>query len=427
MARFSNPTWLCRVEQAEQRRRTSQEELRADIEAEVEAKIAKELQAERERVAAKAAALEDKMRAFEEQQKAAADQAAADREAILLAVAREKRGAGDSSPTGAPSKGEDAVGEGLGKGRGEGESTGYQLGDKVDVLCTPVGAAAGTKAYISGEIAHRNPDGSLDVILSDGRMRQEVPLSEVKLVGYLDSEASRRARPAGGGTEITNPGYSNGGVNDPRGRGEKGDGSEGFDRGDTKSRMKVKKGSLDDILATKEGFMGDTAAAAATVAASVNRDAASRPGPGQGASYSQERGDAGAGPGYMGRRGMEEEEEEKEKKRNSLDDILGNKLTTVNKKSDAKTALQEGDAVEVFAAARDGEHTLPTPGTVFRVYGDGFVDVELATGEKVCRSPTEVRLLPKAPKGESSPSSPVAASSALSSADYAVGDRVEAR
>ncbi|CAM9851239.1 unnamed protein product, partial [Laminaria digitata] len=82
-------------------------------------------------------------------------------------------------------------------------------------MCTPVGgAAAGTKAYISGEVAHRNPDGSVDVILSDGRMRQEVPLSEIR-----SSEVKRG--------------------------GEIGDGALGrFDRGDVRSRTKVKKGSL---------------------------------------------------------------------------------------------------------------------------------------------------------------------------------------
>lgn len=100
------------------------------------------------------------MRAFEEQQKlaaeqkAAADRAVAEHEAILL---------------------------GRGYKRG---SVGYQAGDKVEVLCTPVGAAPGTKEYISGEVAHRNPDGSVDVILSDGRMRQDVPLSEVRMDGF---------------------------------------------------------------------------------------------------------------------------------------------------------------------------------------------------------------------------------------------------
>lgn len=59
---------------------------------------------------------------------------------------------------------------------------GYRVGDKVEALCTPVGALAGTKAYISGEVAHRNPDGSLDVILSDGRMRQDVPVAEIRFV-----------------------------------------------------------------------------------------------------------------------------------------------------------------------------------------------------------------------------------------------------
>lgn len=59
---------------------------------------------------------------------------------------------------------------------------GYMLGDKVQALCTPVGGATGSKEYISGEVAHVNPDGSLDVILADGRMRQEVPVAEIKFV-----------------------------------------------------------------------------------------------------------------------------------------------------------------------------------------------------------------------------------------------------
>lgn len=59
---------------------------------------------------------------------------------------------------------------------------GYRAGDKVEALCTPVGAAVGTKAYISGEVAHRNPDGSLDIILSDGRMRPDVPLGEIRFI-----------------------------------------------------------------------------------------------------------------------------------------------------------------------------------------------------------------------------------------------------
>lgn len=129
-------------------------------------------------MAAKAAALEEKVRAFEEQQKlaadqkAAADQAVAEREALLL---------------------------GRGYKRG---SVGYQVGDKVDVLCTPVGAAAGTKAFISGEVAHRNPDGSVDVILSDGRMRQEVPLSEVKMDGFPDRGGASPVRGNSAGLEM---------------------------------------------------------------------------------------------------------------------------------------------------------------------------------------------------------------------------------
>lgn len=59
---------------------------------------------------------------------------------------------------------------------------GYLLGDKVQALCIPVGGATGSKEYISGEVAHVNPNGSLDVILADGRMKQEVPVAEIKFV-----------------------------------------------------------------------------------------------------------------------------------------------------------------------------------------------------------------------------------------------------
>lgn len=119
-----------------------------------------------------------------------------------------------------------------------------------------------------------------------------------------------------------------------------------------------------------------------------------------------------------------------EKQRDSLDDILGNKLG-LTKTARAIAALRKGDAVEVFAAARAGEHTAPTPGVVRHVHADGFVDVELATGRmEFRRSPTEVRVLPN-PKGVASSSSytsaAAAASSRTASGGYVVGDRVEAR
>lgn len=79
--------------------------MRAKIEAELEERVARDIQAEKARVAAESAALQEKMREFEEQrkaieaqaakeieaQKAAAEQAAAEREAAL--VAREQEAA----------------------------------------------------------------------------------------------------------------------------------------------------------------------------------------------------------------------------------------------------------------------------------------------------------------------------------------------
>lgn len=55
--------------------------MRAKIEAELEERVARDIQAERDRVAAESAALQEKMREFEEQRKAIAMQAAAEMEA----------------------------------------------------------------------------------------------------------------------------------------------------------------------------------------------------------------------------------------------------------------------------------------------------------------------------------------------------------
>lgn len=67
----------------------------------------------------------------------------------------------------------------------------YRLGDKVDTLCTPVGAPVGTKAFIRGEVAIINSDGSLDVALEDGRLKQNVPLAEVKKRVWKELEGYR--------------------------------------------------------------------------------------------------------------------------------------------------------------------------------------------------------------------------------------------
>lgn len=134
---------------------------KAQIEAELDKRVATELQAERSRVAAEAFASEAKVREFEEKQKAAEEQAAANKEGqkVSIELTAAERRAKDINKT-----------------------RDYSVGDKVEALYTPVGAAPHVKVYIPGEVAYCNPDGSLDVILSDGRMRPEVPLSEINFV-----------------------------------------------------------------------------------------------------------------------------------------------------------------------------------------------------------------------------------------------------
>ena len=92
-----------RVEEEEQQRKTFEAAMRAKIEAELEERVARDIQAEKDRVAAESAALQEKMREFEEQrrtieaqaaaeievQKAAAERVAAEREATLIAREQE--------------------------------------------------------------------------------------------------------------------------------------------------------------------------------------------------------------------------------------------------------------------------------------------------------------------------------------------------
>ena len=92
-----------RVEEEEQQRKAFEAAMRAKIEAELEERVARDIQAEKDRVAAESAALQEKMREFEEQrrtieaqaaaeievQKAAAERVAAEREATLIAREQE--------------------------------------------------------------------------------------------------------------------------------------------------------------------------------------------------------------------------------------------------------------------------------------------------------------------------------------------------
>lgn len=62
--------------------------MRAQIEAELEERVARDIKAERDHVAAESAALQAKMKEFEEQRKAVATQAAAEMEAQKAAAER---------------------------------------------------------------------------------------------------------------------------------------------------------------------------------------------------------------------------------------------------------------------------------------------------------------------------------------------------
>lgn len=94
---------LGRAAEEEQQRQAAEATMRAKIEAELEERVARDIQAERDRVATESAALQEKMREFEEQrkaitmqaavemeaQKAAAERAVAEREAVLVARKQE--------------------------------------------------------------------------------------------------------------------------------------------------------------------------------------------------------------------------------------------------------------------------------------------------------------------------------------------------
>ncbi|CAM9685458.1 unnamed protein product, partial [Ectocarpus sp. 13 AM-2016] len=389
-----------RIEQENDRRKASEVAMRAQIEKELEERVARDIQIEWDRVAAETAALQAKMKEFEEEREKAALRVAAEVEAQKAAeaalVARE-RAAAESLALGRALSAKADLGatnaskEGISSDRPDYPSAGtavvlggYLVGDNVQALCTPVGGATGSKEYISGEVAHVNPDGSLDVILADGRMRQEVPVADIKFVSRSEPQS-----PAGLSAEE----------------------QSFWDGNEQGSEASTGQNGL-------KGEGGDDASAAAAAVAGSR---------------------------------------ETPKKRGSLDDILGIKVNRPDRRS-MRNILEEGDSVEVLVPPADGNgdggggrgggggraSTMFALGVVHRVHEDGSVDVELETGRVLLQRPArEVRVVRKGkPSGTSSSlslpsssclpshmssSSPGSSSSALALGDLAVGDRVEAR
>lgn len=186
------PLVVCnRPTQEGDRRHAAEEETKPRIGCDLLRRGTADIAIEEGRVAAETAALEAKVREFERHQKEADAQTdsrgKAEREAFSIArgqrapevIALEQFKPDEEADGRAGSRRGDDAEDGLGEGP---QIERFCLGDNVDAYCTPVGALAGAKAFIRGEVAHVNPDKSLDVILSDGRMRQEVPLSQIRFV-----------------------------------------------------------------------------------------------------------------------------------------------------------------------------------------------------------------------------------------------------
>lgn len=183
----------CRPEEDEKRHHALQPATRVQIEAELEERTANQLQAESGHVATEVDTLEAKTKLLKEGQRTGDAEAAENNGIFRLAMqqsAADNEGA--VSNTGAPPRlGASSVGDVAEDELDAGPAPGgYRAGDRVKALCAPIGAATGSKAYILGEVAHRNPDGSLDVILSDGRMRQDVPLLEIRFIARPGDDSS---------------------------------------------------------------------------------------------------------------------------------------------------------------------------------------------------------------------------------------------
>lgn len=226
---------------------------------------------------------------------------------------------------------------------------GYRVGDMVDALCTPVGAPPEVKKHIKGEVAHRNPDGSVDVILSDGRMRPDVPLSELR---FID-------RPKGGeghvGSADTNPAQGDNSA------------SGGHVGGIALSDAEAKR-RADNWKADME-----------------NDDAAVDSGKGSR--------DAGGGRVEGATRG----------RKSSLDDILGMKMAAM-KPAGAKTLLEKGDVVKALGVRSMGGSAPFSVGVIHHQHEDDFFDIELEDGRMVTRLPRSGVLLQRKGQPQSSSS-----------------------
>lgn len=261
---------------------------------------------------------------------------------------------------------------------------GYTAGDTVEALCTPVGAPPGVKQYIQGEVAHRNPDGSVDVILSDGRLRPEVPPSELRFIGRLN-----QGEPDGDGMTSSSNGFTPG-VPPESGV------PEAFVGGA-------------DTISVQRGY----AASGGRVAAMALSDAGDGRFGGNGQAAKEQEHVAV----YHGKQNRVTEEGRVNGavsvRKGTLDDILGTKMAAM-KHGGTKTFLEEGDVVKTVSISATGGSATSLVGVISHQYEDDCYDIELKDGTMATRLPRSDVLLVRKRQPQSSPC-------------FTEGDRVEAR
>lgn len=263
---------------------------------------------------------------------------------------------------------------------------GYMAGDTVEALCTPVGAPPGVKQYIQGEVAHRNPDGSVDVILSDGRMRPEVPPSELRFIGRLN-----QGEPDGDGVVSSSNGLTPG-VPPESGV------PEGFVGGA-------------DTVPVQRGYAASGGRAAAMA---LSDDGEGRFGGNGQAAKEQENVAVYHGNGNRNRvTGEGRVNGAVSVRKGTLDDILGIKMAAT-RHGGTKTVLEKGDVVKTVGASATGGSATSLVGVISHQYEDDCYDIELKDGGMATRLPRSDVLLVR--KGQPQ-----------SSSSFTEGDRVEAR
>lgn len=270
--------------------------------------------------------------------------------------------------------------------------------------------------------------------------------ARAKLFGGVDATSSEGARSFGGRNVALTPDAASS-ANICGGTEQRGDYGDDTDRGkqsDEKPHMPVKKGSLDDILATRFALENGDARPPVAVESRLTKDGAptgnrpvsvgdtdampvertpSRLTEDSGAKdRGQARHNEGGSTTGVGMVGGVNPCIGVQKNRGSLDDILGTKLANVTKGS-TTTMLQDGDTVEALSAAEDGKVASFTLGVVLRVRQDGLIDVKLKGGRTLQGlSAKEVQLV----RRENSPH-PSSASPDSTPDKIVVGDRVQAR